>query len=255
MTVAVHPLPGGGRQACRAVLLPVSGRSPTYYNARGSACVWSRSLFEFVRAGGIFMVPIIVCSIAALAISIERWWTLDHSKIVPRETLAQVWDWLRRNELTTERLRELRGASPLGRILAAGLANAHHGREVMKESIEEAAGYVVHDLERYLNTLGTIAEVCPLLGLLGTVAGMIQMFTQVQQHGAGDAGLLAGGISTALVATAGGLIVAIPALILHRHFLRRLDSIMIALEQEATKLVDAVAGGRPVEIRPAGKPA
>jgi biopolymer transport protein ExbB len=125
----------------------------------------------------------------------------------------------------------------------------------MKESIEDSAGHVVHELERYLNTLGTIAEVTPLLGLLGTVAGMIQMFTQVQQHGAGDAGLLAGGISTALVTTAGGLIVAIPSLILHRHFLRRVDSIVIALEQEATKLVDAVAGGRPVEIRSGGKPA
>jgi biopolymer transport protein ExbB len=206
-------------------------------------------LLEFVKAGGVFMVPIVLCSIAALAISIERWWTLDHKKIVPRETLAEVWDWIRKNELTPDRLRALRNASPLGRILAAGLANAHHGRDVMKESIEEAAGHVVHDLERYLNTLGTIAEVCPLLGLLGTVAGMIEMFTQVQQHGAGDAGLLAGGISTALVATAGGLIVAIPALILHRHFLRRVDTIVVALEQESTKLVDAVAGGRPVEIR------
>jgi biopolymer transport protein ExbB len=211
-------------------------------------------LFEFVKAGGIFMVPIILCSIAALAISIERWWTLDQRKIVPRQTLAEVWEWMRRNELTTDRLRELRAASPLGRILAAGLANAHHGRDVMKESIEEAAGHVVHELERYLNTLGTIAEITPLLGLLGTVAGMIEMFSQVQKHGAGDAGLLAGGISVALVATAGGLIVAIPALILHRHFLRRVDSIVIALEQEATKLVDAVAGGRPVEIRGPGKP-
>jgi biopolymer transport protein ExbB len=211
-------------------------------------------LFELVKAGGLFMVPIILCSIASLAISIERWWTLDHRKVVPRETLAEVWEWLRRNELTTERLRALRNASPLGRILAAGLANAHQGRDVMRESIEEAASHVVHDLERYLNTLGTIAEICPLLGLLGTVAGMIEMFTQVQQHGAGDAGLLAGGISTALVATAGGLIVAIPTLILHRHFLRRVDTIVIALEQEATKLVDAVAGGRPVEIRAVARP-
>lgn len=210
-------------------------------------------MLEFIKAGGIFMLPIILCSVAAAAISIERWWTLDHRKVVPRQTLAEVWDWMRRNELTTERLRELRMASPLGRILAAGLANAHHGRDVMKESIEDAAGHVVHELERYLNALGTIAEVTPLLGLLGTVAGMIEMFTQVQQHGAGDATLLAGGISTALIATAGGLIVAIPSLILHRHFLRRVDSIVIALEQEATKLVDAVAGGRPVEIRSAAR--
>lgn len=230
------------------------GRGPLLLQCAGRGAAGDGSLLEFVKAGGIFMVPIILCSVAALAISIERWWTLDHRKIAPRQTLAEIWDWMRRNELTTERLRELRAASPLGRILAAGLANAHHGRDVMKESIEDAAGHVVHELERYLNTLGTIAEVTPLLGLLGTVAGMIEMFTQVQQHGAGDATLLAGGISTALIATAGGLIVAIPSLILHRHFLRRVDSIVIALEQEATKLVDAVAGGRPVEIRSAARP-
>jgi biopolymer transport protein ExbB len=209
-------------------------------------------LFELIKAGGWLMLPIVLCSIVALAISIERWWTLDHNRNVPRQTVGEVWEWLRRDELTTERLRVLRSASPLGHILAAGLANAHQGREVMKESIEDAASHVVHDLERYLNILGTIAEVTPLLGLLGTVIGMIEMFTQVQQHGAGDAGLLAGGISMALIATAGGLIVAIPTLILHRHFLRRVDSIVVALEQEATKLLDVVAAGRSVEMR-AGK--
>jgi biopolymer transport protein ExbB len=219
---------------------------------------WTRhrgtALLELIKAGGWLMLPIILCSIVALAISIERWWTLDHKRIVPRQTVAEVWEWLRRDELTTERIRSLRAASPLGHILAAGLANAHHGRDAMKESIEDAAGHVVHELERYLNILGTIAEVTPLLGLLGTVIGMIEMFTQVQQHGSGDAGLLAGGISMALIATAGGLIVAIPALILHRHFLRRVDSIVVALEQEATRLLDAVAGGRPVELRTGRSP-
>jgi len=211
-------------------------------------------VYEIVKSGGILMLPIILCSIVALAISIERWWTLDVRKIVPPSTVAEVWEWIRRNELTTERLRKLQRSSPLGRILAAGLANAQHGREVMKESIQDAAAQVVHELERYLNTLGVIAEVTPLIGLLGTVIGMIEMFTQVMQHGSGDAALLAGGISTALVATAGGLVVAIPALVLHRHFLRRVDSIVLALEQESTRLVDAVSGGRPVEIRDGTRP-
>ena len=151
-------------------------------------------MFEIVKSGGILMVPIILSSIVALAIAIERWWTLDVRKIVPPSTVAEVWEWIRRNELSAERLRKLQRSSPLGRILAAGLANAQHGREVMKESIQDAASQVVHDLERYLNTLGVIAEVTPLLGLLGTVIGMIEMFTQVLQHGAGDAALLAGGI-------------------------------------------------------------
>ena len=154
-------------------------------------------MYEIVKSGGILMLPIILCSIVALAISIERWWTLDVRKLVPPATVAEVWEWIRRNELTPDRLRKLQRSSPLGRVLAAGLANAQHGREVMKESIQDAAAQVVHDLERYLNTLGVIAEVTPLIGLLGTVIGMIEMFTQVLQHGSGDAALLAGGISTA----------------------------------------------------------
>jgi len=206
-------------------------------------------LFELIKSGGWVMLPIILGSIAAVAISIERWWTLDHRKVVPPNTLAEVWQLIRRNELTAERLRQLKASSPLGYILAAGLANAHAGRDVMKESIEDAASHVIHDLERYLNALGTIAEVTPLLGLLGTVIGMIDMFTQVMLHGAGNAALLAGGISTALIATAGGLIVAIPTLIVHRHFLRRVDTIVVGLEQEATKLVDAMHGGRQVDVR------
>jgi biopolymer transport protein ExbB len=217
---------------------------------------WTRhrgtALLELIKAGGWLMLPIILSSIAAAAITIERWWTLDYRRVVPPHTLAEVWEWIRRNELTSERIRALKNSSPLGRILAAGLANAHHGREVMKESIEEAAAEVVHDLERYLNTLGTIASINPLLGLLGTVVGMIQVFSDVMLHGTGNAELLAGGISKALITTAAGLSVAIPALIVHRHFLRRVDTIVVALEQESIKLVDAVHGGRPLEPRESG---
>jgi len=177
---------------------------------------------------------------ALLKAALERWEKLDEETVF--EPLEEIAD-------PAERLRELKASSPLGYILAAGLANAHAGRDVMKESIEDAASHVIHDLERYLNALGTIAEVTPLLGLLGTVIGMIDMFTQVMLHGAGNAALLAGGISTALIATAGGLIVAIPTLIVHRHFLRRVDTIVVGLEQEATKLVDAMHGGRQVDVR------
>ncbi len=218
------------------------------YNARARTHEGAQ-LLDIVIAGGWVMLPIILGSIAALAIGIERWWTLDHRKVMPANTLAGVWQLIRRNELSAERLRILKDSSPLGSILAAGLANAHAGREVMKESIEEAAGYVVHDLERYLNTLGTIASIEPLLGLLGTVLGMIQVFSDVMLYGTGNAELLAGGISKALITTAAGLIVAIPALIMHRHFLRRVDTIVLGLEQEALKLVDAVHGGREVDVR------
>lgn len=206
-------------------------------------------MLEIIKSGGWMMAPIILCSLVAMAISIERWWTLDFRKVLPRDTLVQVWEWIRRNELTSERMRLLKLSSPLGRILAAGLNSAHHGREIMKESIEDAAGQVVHDLERYLHTLGTVAMISPLLGLLGTVVGMIRAFHDIMLHGSGNAALLAGGISTALVTTAAGLIVAIPALFLHRHFERRVDSIVVSLEQEAIKLVDAMHSGRPVEVR------
>jgi len=225
------------------------GGAKRRYNARARGSTEVRQLLEIIIAGGWVMLPIILGSIGALAIGIERWWTLDYRKVVPANTLAEVWQLIRRNELSAERLRALKDSSPLGCVLAAGLANAHAGRDVMKESIEEAAGHVIHDLERYLNTLGTIASIEPLLGLLGTVLGMIQVFSDVMLHGTGNAELLAGGISKALITTAAGLIVAIPTLIVHRHFLRRVDTIVVGLEQEAIKLVDAVHGGRQVDVR------
>jgi biopolymer transport protein ExbB len=117
----------------------------------------------------------------------------------------------------------------------------------MKESIDEAAGYVIHDMERYLNTLGTIAAVAPLLGLMGTVFGMIRVFSEIMIHGTGNASLLAGGISEALITTASGLTVAIPALIMHRYFHRKIDTVVLLMEQEATKLVDALHGARAVK--------
>jgi biopolymer transport protein ExbB len=186
------------------------------------------------------MLPIMLCSVVALGICIERLIKLNTDKISPPHLLARVWTQLKNNEIDAPGLRSLRLASPLGQILAAGLGNAHLGRDVMKESIEEAAGHVIHELERYLNTLGTIAAVTPLLGLLGTVVGMIKVFSEIMIQGTGNASVLAGGISEALITTATGLSVAIPALIMHRYFTGRIDGIVVGLEQETIKLVDAL---------------
>jgi biopolymer transport protein ExbB len=201
-------------------------------------------VFEFVQAGGWLMVPIILCSVIAAAICVERFWTLRTSQIVPRNLLSQAWNWIKNNEMDNRRLRELKVGSPLGEILAAGIANHRRGREKMKESIEEAAGHVVHELERYLNTLGTIAAITPLLGLLGTVIGMIKVFSAIKLEGTGNAQILAGGISQALITTAAGLTVAIPSLFFYRFFQRRVDELVISMEQEALKLVDVLDNDR-----------
>ena len=206
-------------------------------------------MFEIVQAGGWLMLPIILCSIIAIAIVIERFWTLNPARIAPRNVLAEVWGKIKHNQLDAARLRELRLSSPLGHILAAGLVNSKAGRSIMTESIEQAASHVVHDLERYLSTLGTIALITPLLGLLGTVLGMIRIFNEIMAQGTGNANALAGGISEALITTAAGLCVGIPALMFYRMFLRRVESLVIDLERESIKLVDALHSSRGVEIK------
>lgn len=206
-------------------------------------------MFEIIKAGGWLMIPILLCSVAVIAITIERYWTLNPNRIAPKHLLAQVWGWIKNNQLDGNKIRELRRSSELGKILSAGLSNSRSGREVMKDSIEEAANQVIHDMERYLGALGTIAAITPLLGLLGTVFGMIQVFTEIMMEGTGNAGVLAGGISQALITTAAGLCVAIPAMIFHRYFQRRVDSLVVTMEQEAVKLVDALHSDRRVDIK------
>jgi biopolymer transport protein ExbB len=210
------------------------------YNVSKIPPVWGETVLELLVAGGWLMVLIVLSSILVLAICIERLYTLNPRKISPPHLLATVWTQLKQGELDAAKIRILKQSSPLGRILAAGLGNAYHGREVMKESIQEAAAHVVHDLERYLNTLGTIAAVAPLLGLLGTVVGMIKVFAEIMAQGTGNASALAGGISEALITTAAGLTVAIPALVMHRYFVGKIDGIVVELEQETIKLVDAL---------------
>jgi len=204
---------------------------------------------EIVKAGGWLMLPIILCSIVAIAIIIERFWTLSAARISPRHVVGQVWNWIKNNELDNTRLRELRLSSPLGQILASGLVNARYGRAAMIESIEQTASLVVHEMERYLSTLGTIAAITPLLGLLGTVIGMIKVFTEIMVQGTGNANALAGGISEALITTAAGLTVAIPAFMFHRMFMRRVETLVLGLEQESVKLVDALHSDRRVIMK------
>lgn len=201
-------------------------------------------MYELIIAGGWLMLPILLSSIVVIAIAFERYWTLRRSKVVPPTLLGQVWHWMKQNQLSKENLHQLRSSSPLGTILAAGISNSGHGREVMKDSIEEAANQVIHDLEKNLSPLGTVAAIAPLLGLLGTVIGMIKVFTAIMIEGTGNAGVLAGGISEALITTAAGLTVAIPALVFHRFFERRVDSLVVEMEDQAIKLVDAIHGDR-----------
>lgn len=190
------------------------------------------------------MIPILLCSVISAAICVERFWTLRSNQIVPKNLLAQVWNWIKANEMDNKKLRELRLGSPLGQILAAGISNHRRGREQMKQAIEEVASQVVHEMERYLNTLGTVAAITPLLGLLGTVIGMIKVFTAIRLEGTGNAAVLAGGISEALITTAAGLTVAIPSLFFYRFFQRKVDELVISMEQEALKLVEVLNADR-----------
>jgi biopolymer transport protein ExbB len=201
-------------------------------------------VLELIKAGGLLMWPILICSVISLSIIIERFWSLQQKRIAPKHLVAQVWQWAKVGHLDNKRIQTLRVSSPLGRILAAGLVNRSHEREVMKESIEEIGRQVAHSLDRFLNTLGTIASISPLLGLLGTVIGMIKVFAVITTHGVGDASILAGGISEALLTTAAGLSVAIPTLMFHRYFRGKVSDLVMTMEQEALKMVEVMQGLR-----------
>jgi biopolymer transport protein ExbB len=206
-------------------------------------------VFEIIKAGGWLMLPIIACSIIATAICVERMLALRISKVAPPQLLGEVWGWIKNNQLDANKIRELKQSSPLGLLFAAGLSNARHGREIMKESLEESAAVAVHGMERYLNALGTVAVVAPMLGLIGSVLGIMNVFNEIRFHGTGDPGVLAGGISEALITTASGLLVAVPTTIMHRFFNGRITTLVLMLEQETLKLVDAVHGDRKVELK------
>jgi biopolymer transport protein ExbB len=197
-------------------------------------------MLEIVQSGGMLMVPIVACSVIAAAIILERLWTLQQSRVLPRNLTAKVWQLVKNDQLSPKHVQAIHQDSPLGQILAAGLANRDKDREVMKEAIEDTGRHVVHELERYLNPLGTIAAISPLLGLLGTVIGMVRVFAAITTHGVGNPSVLAGGISEALITTAAGLTVAIPALIGYRYLRGRVEGLVVQMEKEAMKLMEAL---------------
>lgn len=201
-------------------------------------------MVELIEAGGWLMWPILLCSVVALAIILERAWVLRAGRVVPRGLMNDVYLRYQEGPVTKDYLDGLRRGSALGRILAAGVANRQMSREVMKEAIEDEGRQVVHDLERYLNTLGMITSVTPLLGLLGTVIGMIEVFAAIVSAGVGNPAVLAGGISKALITTAAGLSIAIPALVFHRYLNGKVDRLVLEMENQAIKLVEIIHGER-----------
>jgi biopolymer transport protein ExbB len=205
-------------------------------------------VLEIILSGGWLMIPIIGCSAIAMAIILERFWTLRSKAVIPPDLGEQVRAWALSRKLDEIHVQALAENSPLGRILAAALRNRSRSREIIKESVEDTGRHVLHDLERYLNSLGTIAGISPLMGLLGTVIGMIKVFSSILIHGVGDAAQLAGGISQALITTAAGLTVAIPAYFFHRHFLGKVSALVIRMEEQAVALVDAIDLGHPARV-------
>lgn len=201
-------------------------------------------MWEIFLKGGPFMWPLLLCSICAGAIVLERLWTLQHKRVIPNELADQVWKWLGANQVNDKLITALEQNSPLGKVLAAGLVNRHRPREVLIERLQDSGRHVVHELERFLNTLGTIASIAPLLGLLGTVTGIINAFSAISTGGMGDPRVLSAGISEALLATAAGLCVAIPALFAYRFLRGKVERIVVQMEKEAMKLVDAIEAGQ-----------
>ena len=201
-------------------------------------------MFEILKTGGFLIWPILLASLLALAIILDRFWALRTEVVTPGDLVDELQQLHREGRLNHQVVDQVRQHSPLGQVLAAGLQNMSHSREVMKESIEETGRGVVLRLERYLNTLGTIAAITPLLGLLGTVFGMIQVFSAITSAGVGDPTALAGGISKALITTAAGLSVGIPALMFHRYFIGKVNELVIHMEQEAMRLVEIIHGER-----------
>ena len=194
-------------------------------------------MLDLFQAGGILMLPIAFCSVIALSICLERWWSLRRAQVLPEPLLARMGDtngW----PSNASALTELGNTSELGYLLAVGLANRAAPRDEFAKAMQGALDVTTHNLERHLTGLGVVASICPLLGILGTVVGLIDVFDQLFAAGQTDAQLLAGGISTALITTATGLSVAIPALICHRALLRHVDALLIEMEAVSNRFLE-----------------
>lgn len=208
-------------------------------------------MLELIKAGGWLMAPILACSLVATTIIIERLLALRRARVLPAQLLATLDRWLELGTVDAQAVETLPLHSPLGRIVAAGLATRGRGREILRERVEDTGRHVAHELERFLNALGTIAAISPLLGLLGTVSGMIKIFQIVSVQGNSNFSLLSVGIAEALVTTAAGLTVAIPSLLFYRYFQARVDELVVRMEQETLQLVDLLdAGTREEKPRP-----
>ncbi len=196
-------------------------------------------MFEFLKAGGFLMLPILICSVIALAIVIERFITLKARNIIPENIISKAHKIAASGQAPDKKdIDSIRKSSLVGKVLAAGLESSQLPRHIMKENLEETGRHVAHEMDKYMTALGTIASVTPLLGLLGTVVGMIEVFSVITKLGVGSPSDLAGGISTALITTAAGISVAVPSLIFHRYFKGRINDYVVRMEQEALKLVE-----------------
>ncbi len=200
---------------------------------------------DIIISGGWIMLPIILCSVIALAIILERFWSLRRGKVFPCKVLDDLNSYIHAGKLDDKRIELVRKSSPAGEIMAAAMDNRHRRREIMKEAVQDTGRHVVHDMERFLNTLGTIAGIAPLLGLLGTVIGMINVFAAIINFGVGDPTKLAGGISQALITTAAGLTVAIPAYAFFRYFQGRVNAYVVDIERMAISLIEAMDRRQP----------
>lgn len=201
-------------------------------------------MLELFKAGGWLMFPLFACSVIAIGIIAERFWSLQTRRIAPPQLITQIWQWLRYNQVDQDRIKSLQKNSPLGRILAAGLMDRNAARDITKESIEDTGRHVTAMMEKNLNTLGTIAAISPLIGLLGTVVGMIKVFAAITTSGVGNPETLAGGISEALITTAAGLVVAIPSVIFYRYFRGKINHLVVNMEEQAMQLIEILHGDR-----------
>lgn len=202
-------------------------------------------MLELVKAGGWPMIPLLLLTVLAVGIILERFWSLRRRTVLPPGLGDEVRAWAARGNLDPTHIESLRRTSPLGALLAAALDVRQRPRDQIRERIEDVGRHLVHRMERFLNALGTIASAGPLLGLFGTVVGMIQMFLGILDNGIGDVNQLAGGIGKALVCTATGMIVAIPALVFHRYFRGRIAGYIVDMEHEAIQLLDTLDPVRP----------
>lgn len=219
-------------------MVHVLQRDATAHVVEGDIFVW-----DILKEAGWPIYPLLLASVIAVALIIERLMVLRKSRIIPDKLLGEVLALYKNNQITPDIIARIEGNSPLGRVLAAGLRNDRSSRDVMKEAIEEAGSYAAHELGRFLNGLGTIASAAPLMGLFGTVVGMIEIFGSQSPTGTNPQ-ILAHGISVALYNTGFGILIAVPALIFYRHFRGRVEHFVVEMEQASIKLLDIAHGDR-----------